>query len=771
MPEADTHCDSAAAGETPALPKRRKVRKGTQSCWECKRRKIRCTFAAPTERICDGCRSRRTKCISQEFCHEEALASKRIDRLGRMESLVEKLVKQSSADMPDTLRRNQPNQAESAESLVYSRDDQFYPNSELQSSVPIAVPDLALGSNVTNSLDELSRVLLAVWPSQPDLNLILSVLVDVSALFHGVVCMPYSRFTRQLSSPQRMLQLPPEGSHPVLIARRLLMLGALLQGIPPCSVEKLTSMDSDYRTVMSRVVHTASRLVTSDDELVSSLDGIECIMIESMYLNNAGNIRRAWVTNRRAMSIAQMMGLHNGTNYPSMALELETRDRIDADYMWFRLVHTDRYLSLMLGLPQGSRENVFASPEALKSCTAMECMERNLGVAAGLILERNSAERTDLAATYMVDKMLQEAAALMPPQWWLMTPGPAATASNDAGAFEESIRLTNQFTHRHLLVQLHLPYVIQPSSTDPSYDYSKMTAANASRAIVAQFVAFRESNLATAYCRGIDFVVFVASTVLCLTHIEARRQQKTDPGKGVPVFQSLQHQRLSDRGLLQRTLEIMETMAQRNHDVIAQKISSILQPLLAIENNSARGGCYHTSASSELDKQEPGCLREKGEKCSELRIHIPYFGTVKIKSYPTISDTTEPQALSEDWHKNASASQTADTSPILICEPELRLNREQHKAQQKETAAANRAAGYDISAAQPVNADWQAVPSYLNPLDQLQESGSANWDQVSSSLENSSGPQEAHLLVPGLAADIDDWALQGVDIALFSSLT
>lgn len=49
-------------------PKRRKVRKGTHSCWECKRRKMKCRFnprIASTS--CDGCRQRGSPCISQEF--------------------------------------------------------------------------------------------------------------------------------------------------------------------------------------------------------------------------------------------------------------------------------------------------------------------------------------------------------------------------------------------------------------------------------------------------------------------------------------------------------------------------------------------------------------------------------------------------------------------------------------------------------------------------------------------------------------------------------
>lgn len=57
-----------------------------------------------------------------------------------------------------------------------------------------------------------------------------SVTVGISVLFHGIVCMPYSSFlSKDMPSPQEMLQLPPPGSHPVFIARKLLMLGSFLQ--------------------------------------------------------------------------------------------------------------------------------------------------------------------------------------------------------------------------------------------------------------------------------------------------------------------------------------------------------------------------------------------------------------------------------------------------------------------------------------------------------------------------------------------------------------
>ena len=56
------------------VAKRRKVRKGTRSCWECKRRKMRCIFEslAGPDSNCQGCRRRGSTCISQdlpmEFC-------------------------------------------------------------------------------------------------------------------------------------------------------------------------------------------------------------------------------------------------------------------------------------------------------------------------------------------------------------------------------------------------------------------------------------------------------------------------------------------------------------------------------------------------------------------------------------------------------------------------------------------------------------------------------------------------------------------------------
>ncbi|KAK9774166.1 putative Transcription factor domain-containing protein [Seiridium cardinale] len=507
---------------------------------------------------------------------------------------------------------------------------------------------------------------------------------------------------------------------------------------------------------MSRAVRTASRLVTSDDEIVSSLEGIECVMIESMYYNNTGNLRRAWLINRRAMVLAQIMGLHAGNNPSSLALESGIQNHIDPDYMWFRLVTSDRYLSLMLGLPQGSLDNVFARLRRLENCTALERLERMESAAAGRILQRNSAEKLDFIATYKIDQTLQEAAALMSPQWWLLPPGPSVIDGSGAKAFEEIIRVMTQFAHQHLLVQLYLPYVAQRSSASPDCVYGKMTAAIASRTILARFVAFRNSILGTSYCRGVDFIVLFAATALCLVHIQARRGISNDAAEGVTGLHSLTHQRLSDRGLLESVLDIMETTAQQSRDAVAQKISSILKSLLAIDDKSAGGTDYHVSASSKVDHQEPRCPGNADETSDVLCIEIPYFGTIKIGYSSFFDDPHLNQVPPEDPHRSQSISQSLDAT--------------QDGYEQGQPGSSSMAShfGFEISNSEAINADWQTVPSYQDlPAPFKQHPGNSSQFLPPSI---TSTKQETHVLVPGLEANIDNWVLQGVDMALFRSL-
>ena len=97
---------------------RRKVRKGTQSCWECKRRKIRCIFSGPQTLTCDGCRRRGKACVSQEYpdVGNGAPSDQLGARLDRIEAILGRLVENigsgnapySSEKLVSTVRPKSP---------------------------------------------------------------------------------------------------------------------------------------------------------------------------------------------------------------------------------------------------------------------------------------------------------------------------------------------------------------------------------------------------------------------------------------------------------------------------------------------------------------------------------------------------------------------------------------------------------------------------------------------------------------------------------------
>ena len=83
--------------------KRRKLRKGTWSCWECKRRKIRCVSAASAHGVaCLGCQRRNVPCVGQEMPEDPAPATvgnrHLSERISRVEKLLLKVLGEEEAD-------------------------------------------------------------------------------------------------------------------------------------------------------------------------------------------------------------------------------------------------------------------------------------------------------------------------------------------------------------------------------------------------------------------------------------------------------------------------------------------------------------------------------------------------------------------------------------------------------------------------------------------------------------------------------------------------
>ncbi|KAK6068031.1 C6 zinc finger domain-containing protein [Seiridium cupressi] len=146
--------------------------------------------------------------------------------------------------------------------------------------------------------------------------------------------------------------------------------------------------------------------------------GLECLMLESIYQANNGNIRLAWLTHRRIAGVVQSIGLHR-RHYRSLLVKSLVSNFIlalDPRFVWYRNLYTDPFLSLVLGLPTVSIDSSMVSKLAFGQDIPMGKLARHHCLAAGHILERNEQDPSadDFACTQSMDMELQKATSLTP---------------------------------------------------------------------------------------------------------------------------------------------------------------------------------------------------------------------------------------------------------------------------------------------------------------------------------------------------------------------
>ncbi|KAI0603275.1 hypothetical protein F4775DRAFT_532855 [Biscogniauxia sp. FL1348] len=677
-PRSYMHRSPSALAESESEAKRRKIRKGTRSCWECKRRKVRCTFTSFSDAICVECQRRGTSCIGQEH-HEDSLPPSEkglpmSERMIRIESLVNRLVEKvenngmlntdtgcgragagERAPLPRTITTSpylgvletsrplalyEPSLEEiNLESDYRDSHPPSYSRSQSHSAMGFLNPDASRDRKI-------SEALYAAFPSPEDIGILWQTGAHVSIYFHRVMSTPYLDLERDgLDLPKTPFPIPGPDTHPVLLARSMFLMATLLQYLDPESHEQIKYMSEPPRVIMKRLADTAARLVTTNDNMLGTVEGLECVMMEGIYQANCGNLRRAWIAFRRAMVVGQLMGIHRATSHPKV---IDPNTKFNAQFFWYRIVSTDRFLCFMLGLPQGSLDRSMATQAALGADTSMGRLERMHCVIASRILERNEADpgSYDFSTTQKIDMELQDAAKIMPSSWWL-APNLAAVVGHDESVFWEMLRLVNQLYHYNLFNQLHLPFMLRFNSDERLYGYSQIACANASREVLCRFITFRSFNRVAFCCRAVDSFALMASLTLLLAHLDSRRPRPSDDGAHASNSNSgslnfLAHQYLGDRAIIEQVLKTMEELAHMNNDAICANSASLLRRLLIIEAEAANGKVYSIQREQGSDTQQQQQQKPKQSEVNVLRIGIPYFGTIRLTRQDTATTEMPP---------------------------------------------------------------------------------------------------------------------------------
>jgi hypothetical protein len=382
------------------------------------------------------------------------------------------------------------------------------------------------------------------------------------------------------------------------------------------------------KDLVEKYTSTVASLVTSDDELTASIEGLECLALLGKIYSNSCKPRRAWLTFRRAMNMAEIIGLHRNSARSTVGSDGISTSRKTS--VWWQIYQADRLLSLLLGFSRGMNDE-FCDLDVCDDRTETAYI-RKVAKIAGRVSDRNqTVSGPSFAVTQELEEKLRILATHMPQSWWSLPP---VSSDSDAAALIHHVM--PQFWHFQVEILLHLPFMIR-STNEPKFEYNKHMCLRASRDLIERFMFLRNAACSTfKTCKIVEFQAFIAAVVLqlnLLSHV-SNKYLREDP-----------RQMIDD----QETVEsIMDELTCRSGDgtgVTAQAVK-VLETLKAVAGNDGAVG-------------------------NRFKLNIPYFGTISIRRGANLRHTESDVLTYPGLAPAASLHQPilADNQPSLFIPP------------------------------------------------------------------------------------------------------
>ncbi|KAL1311901.1 hypothetical protein AAFC00_001972 [Neodothiora populina] len=510
-----------------------------------------------------------------------------------------------------------------------------------------------------------------------------------------------------------------------------------------------------------RLANLAISEVTTNDELLGSIEYLECVMIESVYHANLGNLRRSWMTCRRAVSIAQLMSLDRA-KYRAQYSVLDAETKYYPRTTWFRIVFLDSFLCLLLGFPQAYLDHSMVFDVTLED-SPIARLEQKHCLVASRILERNNSlpDSHDYAITQSLDLELQRAARSLSSKWWSI-PRFGVNSDDSSSLFWDTRRIFAQVLHYNLLNQLHLPYMLRSSSPEHRHAYSRVTCVNASREVLLRFIALRDFNKVDCSCRIVDFLALMAAITLLLAHLD---------GHALSINNTLAHQYQSDRAMIEEVEDNMKAVNRLNSDAHSAHSIELLGQLLALNVESDDGdppalrsvSIYDTSTDVEPAIRTADPI---------VNINIPYFGVVKVARQSVRMESHQSQSNNRARGLQTQ-SQIVDgtnlTAPHVL-PSEVSESLPGLTGLYPDSNASSTTHNYDDN----TRTSEVSERARTTPMLQLETPAERSIHCLGTTADLSQDviryPNSQHGEDLGLAAGGEDWALQGVDLAFFDSM-
>ncbi|KAF2203591.1 hypothetical protein GQ43DRAFT_411348 [Delitschia confertaspora ATCC 74209] len=376
--------------------------------------------------------------------------------------------------------------------------------------------------------------------------------------------------------------------HVVVIARTLLHLSICIGTLPPEFDASRLPTISSLEATMQTYVSTVTDLVLSSDEQMSTLPGLETLLLLVHYQCSTSHHRQAWLTVRRALNLAHLMGLHRIVAQPSTAPTSEVIE--GAKFVWRQLVDLDRFLSLHLRLPFASDSYPYFSnfhPTLTHRCH-LSAISKEISS-----LEKPVSASTYASALAIDEKLDGLMKSLSQTFWTIPVINPSQQNPEQAEALQ---RLCVQIWHFELKILLHLPFLLR-AAHEPRYEYSKVSALQAARNVVLRWFALRKSSATQVCSRVAELPVFIAAATITLDILAEM---------GTKDRAEVQRSRGSDFVMVCRIVGEMEKLARGSaREIMARRSVNVLKRLLC-------------------------CLDERRFRGEVVQVTMPYFGTVEL---------------------------------------------------------------------------------------------------------------------------------------------
>ncbi|KAK6447245.1 hypothetical protein FP744_10003495 [Trichoderma asperellum] len=667
---------------------RRKLRRGTTSCWECKRRKTKCHFEQGNSTACESCQRRGCKCVLQDV-EETNLADQTARnrnlraQMDHLETVVDQLVhlparpsaqggnsearveettaalekgnnntvrkvsrRQTGRQLPPSTSRRRLlpklDKASAKDSHTPANDSLNTMNQSLQplsshqySTTRQSLPSLLTPSPTSGSPrhNSLTLLLQSILPAASVTTRIMQqnkLLMMSMHVFRGLstdlLRLSYQRQIAYFSS------LTLSNAKPIDLARSLFQLAICLQQSDRFPEISKLWLDHSNCDAADQYFEAASRYVTSQDSLVVSYEGIETLMLEGLYHVSCGRLQLAWLVFRRALGIAHLVGLH----IPQRRRQGKQQGSTSGSSpmclatLWFRIIFMDRYLSLVLDLPMSVQDDSFM--DDLVDLAPLEKLERAQAKLTSRIIFRNEQLRLGQRGGNPVYDHYKETKDIdyLLSQATRSLPAqwwgfPRPQDARSADELRDMVaKIVHQLHHYNFVLLLHIPYILPGPESRRSNDATQ----DYSNSKIAAMTAARELLSRSIVPIGPNRVSFSTRGIVLKVLLSALTLLAVHlDSHRLGRENALGHQRPGDLITAERAIQSLETMGQKYDDKLCSSAARALRRMSAIEATAADGVGYRTwSEPSDMVCTE--CIVQ--EEANAVQMSFPHVGIIHI---------------------------------------------------------------------------------------------------------------------------------------------